>query len=121
MLQARYYNFLVSSPPFDTCTSKDVEQLANELACALSELQATSAVNSNNHKEGNTEDSESSTPTGFTCTDETQIVRAQAPVETPVTTNNANDGPRRRRLLFTPDIQLDPKKTKDGGQIATIL
>lgn len=112
MLQAKYYNFLVSSPPFDTCTSKDVEQLANELACALSELQATSAVNSNNHKEGNTEDSESSTPTGFTCTDETQIVRAQAPVETPVTTNNANDGPRRRRLLFTPDIQLDPKKPK---------
>ena len=131
MLQEKYFNYLVSSPPFNTCTSKDVDKLAEELAGALAQL------NSRIQLENSAERSESSTPTGqvtnetlnaedTNATDTgsgsgrtTQPVTVQSLDETPVSANNASDQPPkcRKRVLFTPDVQIGPKKQKKDDQL----
>ena len=126
MLSEKYYNYFISSPPFDKCTSKEVDKLAKELASALTELEssrkrlecgdtdaiASSPIGQDAETPRNTSENDADTTQDINVS-ECASQAFESLCETPVSTSVTNPPQKRKkRLEFTPEVKIVSKKVK---------
>ena len=139
-MNAKYFNYFASSPPFDRCTGKEVDELAAQISRALKGLGNDNQPHSEQSFPRMLDETPSSqfdeTPhqvdepsvaakeMGAVVTEEmekSQEKDEEIPTtpgtsytqkeQTPVS-SNSNSGKRKTPLSFTPDIQIDVTKKK---------